>query len=465
MVLRRRDPAPGGRATATGALGRRPPPARRPGRCTASGHVPRVDAEEVGVAQPAGERPGDAQRRRALRRARTGATGLLLAAALVFLVTDDASGVEGYVHAAAEAAVVGALADWFAVVALFRHPLGLPIPHTALVRRRKDALGEGLRDFLSDNFLTPELVGEKVLAAGPSRLLATWAREGDRVDVLVAEAARGLATGLDRLPPEELEALGTGELLRRLAEQPWAPAAGALLERLVSTGVHVPLVQLLLDRGVAWLETEEDRVVALVLEQAPEWTPRWLDERVAERAHGEALRVVRGWRDSPQGEVRTAVTRFLADLATDLQSDTETQARAERWKADLLASADVAAAAARVWEAGRTALVAALREDGSALWLRARTEVDALLDRVLSDDELADRVDRLLARAAGDVVARYGAQAASLVSETVARWDPEEASRRIELHVGRDLQFVRVNGTVVGALAGTVLHTVSVALG
>jgi uncharacterized membrane-anchored protein YjiN (DUF445 family) len=245
-------------------------------------------------------------------------------------------------------------------------------------------------------------------------------------------------------------------------ERPWSPPAGRLLVRVLEDKTHRRLVDLAVVELHAWLLDHEDVVTRLVLERAPAWTPVWLDERVARRAYREALQWVSDVREDPEHRVRIAVDDALGRLAKDLQDDPETIARAEELKERLLANPGVRDALASLWTTARTVLVEATQDPASDLRLRTVAGLAAFGRRLAADVGLQASVDRYLTDAVGHVVSTYRDEVGGIISETVQRWDGQEASRRIELHVGRDLQFIRINGTVVGGLVGLAIHTVAV---
>src|SRR5690606_28601118 len=210
------------------------------------------------------------------------ATTLLVVAALIWIATLrlDQSGVWGYVNFAAKAAMVGALADWFAVAALFKHPLGLPIPHTALVKKRKGELGRSLEEFVTSNFMTEEIARERLLDADVPKRLGIWlSADGNRTRAM-AEVVRVGKVGLARVKDEDVRSLLDDFLLPRLAREPISPIAGALLDGIVEDGVHNGLVDLTLEHLQEWLLENPDSFATVMGERAPWWSPPWVDGKV-----------------------------------------------------------------------------------------------------------------------------------------------------------------------------------------
>jgi len=406
----------------------------------------------------------DAARRRGLRRMRTIATGLLAVAAVVYLLTLHRDGFWGFVNAGAEASMVGAIADWFAVTALFRHPLGLPVPHTALVPKRKDELGRGLEEFVGENFLQEQIIRDRVQAATVSLRVGQWLADPEHARWAVDEVADVAVIALGRIRDEHVEGLFRDALVPRFREEPIAPLLGTLLEETVRDDLHHGLVDLGLDELHRWLLDNEAAVVEILDERAPWWAPERLSDVVAHRLHRELVRWVADVRADPHHEVRRALDSMLARLAQDLLHDPEAQERTERLKERLLDHPQVVASAVSLWNALRRTLQASLADPAGAVRDRMLTEASALAQRLLTDEAFRARLDGLAADAAVFVVERYGAEITTVITHTIERWDGKEAARRIELHVGRDLQFIRINGTIVGGLVGVLIHTVTVLL-
>ncbi|HET7760758.1 MAG TPA: DUF445 domain-containing protein [Phycicoccus sp.] len=411
--------------------------------------------------------PADARRRAGLRRMRAVALGLLLLAAVVFLATLrlDHSGVWGYVNTAAEAAMVGALADWFAVTALFRHPLGLPVPHTAIIPKRKNEIGRNLQDFVTENFLTVEIARERLAAAHVSERVGRWLLVPANRGRVLTEVVRVGRAGLGRLSDDEVRAIVRDFLVPRLVQEPVSPIAGTLLEGIVEEQTHHGLVDLGLEQLEEWLRENPGTYAEVLGTRAPWWTPPWLDERVIGWTYQQVLAWLREIRLESRHPARRALDDLLRRLAVDLQEDPEVMARAESLKERLLTHPQVPETAVGLWQSFRTALEAAMVDEGSYFHVRGAELLEHLGHHLAEDPVWQARVEARLAEAVSFMVETYGSELAEVISVTVDRWDGEEAAERIELHVGRDLQFIRINGTVVGALAGVVIHTVAQLVG
>ncbi|MGW5325052.1 DUF445 domain-containing protein [Streptomyces sp. NPDC004014] len=414
--------------------------------------------------------PADEERRRGVRQMKLTATGLLLFVALVYvlarLATHQGAGPwAGYVGAAAEAGMVGALADWFAVTALFRHPLGLPIPHTAIIPTKKDQLGVSLGEFVGENFLSQDVVRQRLSAVGIGSRLGAWLAEPEHADRVTAELATALRGALTVMRDRDVQAVVTEAVTRRADIQEIAPGLGKMLERIVADGGHRRVVDLVVARAHDWLVLHRADVMTAVEGGAPGWTPRFVDKKVGDRVYKELLRFVTEMRDMPSHPARGALDRFLTDFASDLQSDTDTRTRVERLKADILGRGEVQDLIASAWTAVRSMIVAAAEDERSELRLRVRAALLSLGTRMASEPKVQRKVDGWVEGAAVHVVTTYRKEITSLITDTVAGWDAEHTTRKIEAHIGRDLQFIRINGTVVGSLAGLLIYTLTRAVG
>lgn len=409
--------------------------------------------------------PGGEQKRRDLRRMKAVATGFLLGATVVFFVAkyfEVVRGVPGadYVRAAAEAGMVGALADWFAVTALFRHPLRIPIPHTAIIPRKKDMIGDSLGDFVGENFLSESVVRDKLDRIGVSESVGRWIAEQENADRVTAELATAARAVVTVLRDEDVQNVIETVAVRKLMEIPVGPPMGKALEGVLADGAHRRLVDLVCDRAYDWVADNQDMVLRVVHDRAPSWTPRFVDDLVADKLFAEVRGYAWAVKTDPEHPLRHAVDRYLAEFARDLQHDETTMERAEQVKRQVVEHPEVQHFIGRAWTVVKAMVLDAADDPSNELRLRVRDGLMAFGRRLGRDAELRAKLDGWLADAASYVVRHYRHQITTLITDTVARWDAEETSRKIELQVGRDLQWIRINGTVVGALAGLVIHAV-----
>lgn len=412
------------------------------------------------------ESPADAERRRGLQRMKVVATGFLLGATIVFLLctwaqSHGAAPWVGYVRAAAEAGMVGALADWFAVTALFKHPLGIPIPHTAIIKRKKDQLGEGLGDFVRENFMSPEVIEGKVREAEVAGRMGRWLAHPTNAERVAAEASTVLRVLVEMLRDDDVQQLLDRMIVKRVAEPQWGPPAGRVLASMLEAGRHEAVIQLLADRAFQWSLNAGDTIERVIERDSPTWTPKWVDGLVGERIHRELMDFTDKVRRNPEHEIRQSANKFLVEFADDLQHDDDTIARAEKVKEEVMARDEVARAAETAWGTAKRIILESVEDPTSALRTRVADSVVHIGESLRDDEDLRIKVDNWIVRAAKHLVEQYGTEITAVITETIERWDADEASRRIELHVGRDLQFIRINGTVVGSLAGLIIYSIA----
>jgi len=407
----------------------------------------------------------DEEKLRGLRRMKMVAVGALLAAALIyvvaFLLERDGVGWAGYVRAAAEAGMVGALADWFAVTALFRRPLGLPIPHTAIIPTRKNAIGRNLGDFVGTNFLAEEVVRQRIRALDVGLRTGRWISDYGNARRVSAEIAVGIRSGIGLLDDEQVRT-AVSEFLRRRAEEfPIAEPAGNLLGNVVADKAHEPLIDLIAGSLHDWLIDNRNRVVDVVEKQAPGWSPKWADDMVASKVYREAVRFAQDVRDNPHHPLRKSIDEALLKLSNDLRFDADMQFRAEQAKLRVLDHPEVTRTLNTTGTVAKEMLLRAIDDPTSDLRVRIVDSLVSLGRSLVDNEETRARVNTWVEDAAVHVVTNNREEITALITETVDRWDAEETSRKIEIQVGRDLQFIRLNGTLVGALAGLVIYTVS----
>jgi uncharacterized membrane-anchored protein YjiN (DUF445 family) len=428
--------------------------------------APQAERASFAEALAGADTVADAERRRGLRRMKLVALGFLVGATILFLFcrwaeANGAGAWAGYVAAASEAGMVGALADWFAVTALFKHPLGIPIPHTAIIKRKKAQLGEGLGAFVRENFMSAEVVETKLRDAGVAGRLGKWLSEPAHAERVAAEASTVLRVGVEMLRDEDVQQVLDRMIVKRLAEPQWGPPVGRVLGTLLAENRQEALIQLLADRAFQWSLNAGDVIERVIERDSPTWSPRWVDHLVGDRIHRELMDFTDKVRRNPDHELRRSATRFLFEFADDLQHDEPTIGRAEKVKEQLMARDEVTRAAETAWSTLKRLILESVDDPSSTLRTRIADSVVHIGESLRDDGELRDKVDNWIVRAAQHLVSQYGAEITTIITDTIERWDADEASRRIELHVGRDLQFIRINGTVVGALAGLIIYSIA----
>ena len=389
------------------------------------------------------------------------AGGLLLVAAGVFIVCASVGhgrGGWGYGQAMAEAAMVGGLADWFAVTALFRRPLGLPIPHTAIIPRKKDQIGTALAGFVQQNFLTGVIVAERLAAAELPRRAGEWLAQPANAGKLAQEVGAGASGLMSLLRDDELRATVVGYADQRLHSYDVAPALARAIDAVCESGQH----QVALSAGLRALNRflDENRGVfrARVEQESPGWVPAWVDERVFTRAFTAVQAFLADVSARDDHELRLEFDQRLRRYAELLRSDPSAAAAANGAKNQVLDRPEVHDWLASLWSHLRAAVLAGSADPRSELQRSLASMIAAFGQTLSRDAELRAKIDAGLATLTHVVVERYAADISGLISATVARWDAADTGRRLELQVGRDLQFIRVNGTVVGALVGLLIY-------
>ncbi len=398
-------------------------------------------------------------------RMRAAATGLLVVMAATYLFARTYEPVHpavGFIRAFAEAAMVGGLADWFAVTALFRHPLGLPIPHTAIIPRNKDRIGDTLAVFLRDNFLTPSVVARRMrrvdLASAAGKFLTQAPDSGGRFK---AGASRLVADMIGSLDQERLGGMLKTTLTSRLRELDLGPLLGQALSAAIADGRHLPLLDALIRWSGKTLMHNDTLIRDMVHKRAGS-VLRWtgLDETLADKIIDGLRRILDEMAEDPTHPLRAKAEEGLERLATDLQFDARMQLRVAQFRDEILENPAMRRWVDGLWESARAALLRAARDPDAALAGKFGEALRQLGDTLQNDETLRVTINRFARRTAVGATASYGNGIVRLVSDTVRGWDAETITGRVESAVGRDLQFIRVNGTVVGGLVGVVLHAI-----
>ncbi|HZC70581.1 MAG TPA: DUF445 domain-containing protein [Jatrophihabitans sp.] len=385
---------------------------------------------------------------------------LVLAAGIYALArtVGNGAGAWGYVQAGAEASMVGGLADWFAVTALFRHPLRIPIPHTAIIPRKKDQIGDALAGFVQEHFITPEIVGERMAAAEVPRRVGEWLGEPDHARRFAEEVSRGVSGLAAVLRDDELRASTAAFAERRLRELDVAPLLARLIDAICDAGQHQAALTTLLRGARKFLDNNRAEFRGRLGQESPEWVPEWLDDRVFNKGFSLLQSLLGDVIDDENHMLRYGFDLQLRDLAQRLRTDPEQIAKVERARDELLEDPRVHEYLNNLWDSMKRLLLDRAADENSEL----RRSVQSLTVRVSEvlryDLSVAAKVNDALERLVDHVVTHYAAELTDIISTTIQRWDTAETSRRVELQVGRDLQFIRINGTVVGALAGLAIY-------
>ncbi len=409
----------------------------------------------------------DQQRIADLQRMQRIATGLLALAGIVFVIASiwrDAAPWVPFVRAFAEAAMVGAFADWFAVTALFRHPLGIPIPHTAIVPARKERIAISFGRFIEENFLDPDQITERIRRQDVATRLAHWLRQpqrGAQIADVVAEAISGLLRVID--DEDVSQALARG-INQRLETIPATPIAARLLGVLLAGGRQRDALMQLIGLLATIISENETEIRRRIAGELPPWVPRVVDQKIYERLLEGTQRLLRELQDDPDHPLYQQFTALIDRWIVNLQFDPQVQAQGELFKRELLAHPIVRELAQASWRDLKLTLIEQSMSPSSALHRSIALAVGRFADLLERDPEWREKIDRWLSAAITALVRRYRRSIGEFVTQTVNGWDTQLTTRRIELQFGRDLQFIRINGTIVGGLVGLIIYTLSLVL-
>jgi uncharacterized membrane-anchored protein YjiN (DUF445 family) len=406
-------------------------------------------------------------RARRLATARRRATALLGGVTVLFVAVTVA-GVHGtalgYVQAGAEAAMVGGVADWFAVTALFRHPLGLPIPHTALIVERKDQFAATLGQFVQENFLNADVLAERIRSTRLVPRLAAWLADQANAAGFAGHAADLVVTVAEALRDEDVQRVLTAELTRAADAVEVAPLAGRALGVLIKGGHHAGLFNAMMSGADRYLADHYGELRERFEIEAPRWVPDAVYRRVFDRLYTRLRERLVAMAADPDDETRHQFEEWLAGLPGRLETSPELRERGERFKRDVLGSAALRDWSSSLWQQAKQTLRAQAADPESELRRQLAEALAAAGRRLGSDRSLQESLERVVESGARALADQFHGELAGLVTGTIQRWDAAETSSQLELLLGRDLQFIRINGTVVGAGVGLGLHAIALAL-
>jgi uncharacterized membrane-anchored protein YjiN (DUF445 family) len=413
------------------------------------------------------ERESVELRTRRLAAARRRATALLAAVTVLFAAVTAAGAhgtLLGYVQAGAEAAMVGGVADWFAVTALFRHPLGLPIPHTAVIVERKDRFAATLGQFVQENFLNADVLAERLRSAGLGHRLAAWLTDQANANRFAGHAADLVVSVAEALRDEDVQRMLTAELTRAAETVDIAPLAGRALRVIIAEGHHAELFNTIMSATDRYLADHYDDLRDRFETEAPRWVPDMVYRRVFDSLYTRLRHRLAEMAADPDDEARHQFEEWLTGLPERLETSPELHERGERIKRDVLGSAVLRDWSSSLWKNLKETLRAQAADPDSELRHRLADALAAGGRRLESDPRLQDSLERVVESGARALADQFHDELAGLVTGTIQRWDAKETSFQLELLLGRDLQFIRINGTVVGAGVGLALHAIALAL-
>jgi uncharacterized membrane-anchored protein YjiN (DUF445 family) len=417
--------------------------------------------------RPASGHDSAALRASGLAAARRRATALLAGATVLFVAVTavGAHGVLlGYVQAGAEASMVGGVADWFAVTALFRHPLGLPIPHTALIVERKDQFAATLGRFVQENFLTADVLVERIRSARLVPRLGGWLADEANAARFAGRTADLVVTVAESLRDEDVQRVLTAELTRAVDGIEVAPVAGRALRVIIAGGHHSEFVNATLSGADRYLAGHYEELRELFETESPRWVPDAVYRRVFDRLYTRLRQRLLAMAADPNDHARQQFEEWIAGLPDRLETSPELRERGERIKRDVLGSAGLRDWSSSLWQKAKEGLQIQAADPESELRRRLADALVAGGRRLGSDRRLQEGLDHVLESGARALTDQFHDELAGLVTGTIERWDAAETSSQLELLLGRDLQYIRINGTVVGAAVGLALHAIALAL-
>jgi uncharacterized membrane-anchored protein YjiN (DUF445 family) len=420
-------------------------------------------------AAPASRLEGDsvAERTRQLAAARRRASALLAAVTALFIGVTAAGAhgtLLGYIQAGAEASMVGGIADWFAVTALFRRPLGLPIPHTALIVERKDQFAATLGRFVQENFLNADVLADRIRSVRLVTRLADWLADQANAARFAGHAADLVVTVAEALRDEDVQRVLTAELTRAIDAIEVAPLAGRALRLVIADGQHTELFDTAISAADRYLEGHRAELRALFETEAPRWIPDAVYRRVFDRLYERLRQRLADMAADPGDETRRQFETWIAGLPERLETDPDLRERGERLKREILASTGLRDWSSALWQKAKETLRTQAADPESELRRRMAGVLVAAGRRLESDQRLHDGLERMVESGARALANQFRDDLAGLVTGTIERWDAAETSSQLELLLGHDLQYIRINGTVVGAGIGLALHAISLAL-
>jgi uncharacterized membrane-anchored protein YjiN (DUF445 family) len=433
-----------------------------PASAPAHGSSKQQAAGSAGLSEPISLRPGeDAERERALRTMKRWATGLLVLATVVFIIAklfESRYPWLGIVVATAEASMVGALADWFAVTALFKHPMGIPIPHTAIIPARKDRVGITLGMFVQRNFLNRDVIAQRLTSLRPAERISHWLMEPESVRSVSRQLARAASAGANVLRDEDVDNLIGSAILNRIRETPVAPLIGKFLALLTADNRHQALLDQVIRLTARGLTENQDLIRERVDKESPWWVPGAVDDRITKRIVQALEATLKDVNENPEHPLRLRFDTAIDEFIVKLQASPEVILKAERIKEEVLNAEAVQQLSGAIWRDAKAKLSRYADSPDEVNTDAIERGLRGLGQAIQNDPALMAKIDQWIVDAAIAVIERYQDEVGELIASTVKRWDPIATSRRIELAIGRDLQFIRINGTLVGGLAGMLLY-------
>ena len=406
----------------------------------------------------------EATRQAALDKMKRRATGLLVLATIIFIVArvlESRWSWLGIIRATAEAGMVGGLADWFAVTALFRHPLGIPIPHTAIVPAKKDRVGRTLGAFVQRNFLTREVIEHRMRSMQVGLRLAEWLADPDNARTISRSAATAMSSAAQMLRDEDVQQVIDHSLAERVRAMHLAPLIGKILSVVTENDRHQEVLDEVIELASRVVNDNSEIIRSRIEAETPWWIPTAVDDKIFKRVLGAIQRLLTELSADPNHALRQRFDVALHEFIDRLNSSPEFAARVDAWKEEFLDNDAARRFSASLWHDAKAALARYAANPEAKAPGVIENALTTFGQKAVDDGELLSKLDKFVVDVAVFLVGRYQDEVADLIASTVASWDPDITSKRVELAIGRDLQFIRINGTIVGGLAGMVIYLIS----
>lgn len=410
----------------------------------------------------------DAHQRLRLRLMQRTALGLLLGMAVLYVLALSQRHVHpalGFVVAFAEAAMIGAIADWFAVVALFRHPMGIPIWHTAIIPNSKDDIGRNLGEFVENHFITEEAVSKRLRAANPAGLLSTWLLASNTAPKLGHTMAKAFEKVLESLDDAKISRILAEAARRQLGQLDVSATAGKVADLLVVEGKHQDLLDGVLHGVADYLSDESNQPQIVDFLIGAVGADSFVYKKTISTFSPSLTRSLHQFSVGVQGNaehpLRKKFDAWVKDFVLRLKADPDWQEGIARYQQETLVSPQVEALLHSVWGVVKLRLKADLSQDDPVIGAQLGTLVRKVGETLATDADLREWLNQAIESGSAALIRQYRGEVGKFIEGQLAQWTKDEMSQRIELAIGRDLQFIRINGTLVGGLVGVIIYALT----
>lgn len=408
----------------------------------------------------------DEAKRKQLRKYKAFATGLFLLMAVIFVITtilqkNNDSHWIGYVRAFSEAAMVGALADWFAVTALFRHPLGLPIPHTNLIENSKQRLGDNLGSFVVNNFLSPQNIRPYIQKLKISGFVGEWLGKEKNQEVLIKNLSDIILDILNKLDDSTVSEFISKKVTDMTDNIKLNKIVGNGINYILEKNDHQKIITNLSSQIKNYIIENDEMIQDRVKKGSYSFIPSFVDNKIADKIASGLADFFKEIEEDPEHEIRMLITKKIHEFSTDLKEDPKWDDEFKTIKNDLLKGDKLDEYSIDIWISIKETLTKELQEENSSLKNYISKNLNEFSQNLKTDENLQNKIDHWVRVTAYKYILKNTHQFGNLISSTVGNWQGKELSEKLELEVGKDLQFIRVNGTLVGGLVGLLIYTIA----